>query len=610
MRCAWFVAVLSLVLSGSCRDYDELGAASDARQAPAPNGDRPARGGDGPTSPTHGGNAPAAGLSGAMDGGREPTGASGAGGRVIGGEGPPLPGGGHQDGAAGAESSAGNGADPGGHGSSSTDARSLGALADSPSLLAVHRVAPPNVAALPPAYDLSDRLPPPGDQGAQSSAVAWAVATAKSFLAAKQNAWSILSTRYQFSPAWIYSQVAGGVDHGARPSDALQLVVQDGADTSMFFPDRADSYQAVPDAASFKRAARFKATQWGTLTTDALAIKQAIASQQPVIAAFEVFPDFDALDEDNWLYDDASGTSRGRYAAVLVGYDDDRAAFKVMSSWGSEWGDAGFGWLAYRLVEGRAIDLAAYILSEGRIAPPETAPNLYVVENGRLWRVDGNYGDYAGFGKAVWSGSEAITALGGSLYIVQGQWLHRVNPVTGEFVIVGEPLSAGSKLLTKLGDVLYLIDAGVLWRISDFATGYRARASTADLSRATALAAAADSLFVVQDGTLMRVAPDTGETSTIGDAVWYGPISMTAIAGRLYVMNGGAIWVVDDVESGSRRRLGFEDWTNGSVLATHAGALYAMRDRQLWLVEPQHGSSESLGGPNWYVGSIIMAGLP
>jgi C1A family cysteine protease len=32
---------------------------------------------------------------------------------------------------------------------------------------------------------------------------------------------------------------------------------------------------------------------------------------------------------------------------VLVGYDDDRKAFRVQNSWGTGWGDQGRVWLAY-----------------------------------------------------------------------------------------------------------------------------------------------------------------------------------------------------------------------------------------------------------------------
>jgi hypothetical protein len=482
-------------------------------------------------------------------------------------------------------------------------------LLDSADLVAARRVTPPNVTSLPRSYDLSDRLPLPGDQGAEKSAVAWAVATTKTFLAAKQNGWSLLSTRYQFSPAWIYSQVARGRDEGARISDAVDLLVNEGADTSLFFPHRASSFRAIPDKASFRRAARFKSAHWGTLEAEPLALKRSIAAQEPVIVAFEVYPDFEALDVDNWLYDDSSGSSRGRYAAVLVGYDDDKAAFKVLSSWGTEWGEAGFGWLDYDLVRSGAVDLTAYVLWEGRVAPPAMAPNLYVVENAQLWRVDSDYGDYRDIGKADWGQSEAITSLAGSLFIVQGSWLHRVTPATGAFSLVGEVLGAGSTLLTELGGALYLINAGVLWKISDFATGHRDRASTADFSRASAVAAASGALFVVQDGALIRVSPQTGTTSKVGNDIWYGPVWMTAVAEKLYLMNAGALWVVDDLATGSPRRLGHEDWTEGSVLATHNGAIYAMRDRQLWLVDGEHGTSQAIGARVWTVGTLLMAGL-
>ena len=35
---------------------------------------------------------------------------------------------------------------------------------------------------------------------------------------------------------------------------------------------------------------------------------------------------------------------------ILVGYSDRRQAFKVMNSWGTEWGDGGFAWISYRAI--------------------------------------------------------------------------------------------------------------------------------------------------------------------------------------------------------------------------------------------------------------------
>ena len=47
------------------------------------------------------------------------------------------------------------------------------------------------------------------------------------------------------------------------------------------------------------------------------------------------------------------GTKPGGHAMVIVGYDDNLAytggtgAFKVLNSWGTDWGNSGYFWLTY-----------------------------------------------------------------------------------------------------------------------------------------------------------------------------------------------------------------------------------------------------------------------
>jgi hypothetical protein len=597
MKHALLLGTVLVLLSGSCRDYDSLWPESSAAESPAQTD-----GGTSSSAATGGVSARADATAAAGERGDESSSAAGAGqvhgmGGATAGEAPSEP-------PYTEPGSSGTGPNQG------TSERSLGALAELPEELATRRVAPPNVPNLPSEHDLSSQMPAPGNQGSERSAVAWAAAALKTFLTAERYEWSVFSPRYQFSPAWIYSQIAGGSDGGARPSEALDLLVSDGADTLLFFPQRSRSWSARPDYDSIRRAARFKATHWGTLSPEPTVLKRSLAANQPVMLAFEVHPDFDVLSDANWLYDDLSGPSRGRYAAVVVGFDDDKAAFKLLSSWGADWGQAGFGWLAYDLVDQAGLGAEAYVLSDGRVTPPEITPNLYMVENGKLWRADANYGDYVGFGREEWVGSDAIVTLGGSLFIVQGEWLHRVNPGTGTFSTVGSELSGGTKLLTTLHGSLYLSDGGALWRIADFSSGYRERVGSADLSRATALAATADALFVVQDGSLARVTPETGELSALGDPIFYGRAWLAAVNESMYLMNGGALWVIDDLATGSARRLGQEDWSNGSALAAHAGALYVIRDSQLWLVDTQSGASEALHNASWTVDPILMAGMP
>jgi hypothetical protein len=43
----------------------------------------------------------------------------------------------------------------------------------------------------------------------------------------------------------------------------------------------------------------------------------------------------------------ARGNNEGGHAMVIVGYDDDKKAFKIANSWGTDWADNGFGWADY-----------------------------------------------------------------------------------------------------------------------------------------------------------------------------------------------------------------------------------------------------------------------
>ena len=57
---------------------------------------------------------------------------------------------------------------------------------------------------------------------------------------------------------------------------------------------------------------------------------------------------FGARDENGiYIYRKFKEESGG-HAMLVVGYDDDMNAFKVVNSWGKEWGNDGFVWIDYK----------------------------------------------------------------------------------------------------------------------------------------------------------------------------------------------------------------------------------------------------------------------
>jgi C1A family cysteine protease len=240
----------------------------------------------------------------------------------------------------------------------------LGARKDPAARVASKRAAAAEPAALPSHVDLSDRISPPGDQQSEGSCVGWAVGYAtKTFDEAAEETWSPVPTNHRFSPSWVYNQINGGEDDGAYISDALDLIVDSGADTLDAFPYVNGDVTTTPDDASLARAARFKARSWSTLDVSESQFKSVLAQGNPVVIGLEVYPDFDNLNgTTNTVYDSDVGSSRGRHALAIIGYDDARGAFRFINSWGTGWGNGGYGWISYSFITNENVDMEAYVL--------------------------------------------------------------------------------------------------------------------------------------------------------------------------------------------------------------------------------------------------------
>jgi hypothetical protein len=59
----------------------------------------------------------------------------------------------------------------------------------------------------------------------------------------------------------------------------------------------------------------------------------------------EKFKDFRGKSNFDELISESA--TRGGHAMTVVGYDDARQAFRLVNSWGKQWGDRGFAWISY-----------------------------------------------------------------------------------------------------------------------------------------------------------------------------------------------------------------------------------------------------------------------
>jgi hypothetical protein len=257
--------------------------------------------------------------------------------------------------------------------------QSTGLVFVSPEEASTFQSTPVFRAYLPEIADLSSSLPVPEDQGAQGSCVGWAVAyAARSYYVATREGRSIASTQNIPSPAYVYNSIldrSRGCDSGSKIFKALDLLKTGSASLADFpYTD-----QACPEPgaqSSLRLGFKIAGWQFVDFRTSLDQVKGQLASGDPVIVAMTPNADFDNLAGDAvWTAGPIEPDNLSGHAISIVGYDDRRGVFKFINSWGTDWGNHGFGEMTYETFRNRVRE--AYVMdpvADPTPPPPNPAP--------------------------------------------------------------------------------------------------------------------------------------------------------------------------------------------------------------------------------------------
>ena len=225
-----------------------------------------------------------------------------------------------------------------------------------------------NLGALPRAvdYSTSNYLPPIGQQY-ENSCVAWSTGYyLRTYQDGKDLGWDVKQgglpvNSHIFSPSFIYNQINGGVDDGSSMEDAGYLLKSEGAATLTDFPYAQGDYITQPSNAVIQAAYPHRIRDWGILYTNQdtqdymiQRTKQyLLTGDLPVIGVNAGFNYMYPVTYNGKSFVTLDNSNVGGHAIAVVGYDDNidtpdgKGAFKIANSWGTEWGDAGFGYVTY-----------------------------------------------------------------------------------------------------------------------------------------------------------------------------------------------------------------------------------------------------------------------
>jgi len=218
-----------------------------------------------------------------------------------------------------------------------------------------------SIKSLPASVDLSNGLPPVGNQGSQGSCASWSsVYYYKSFQEGKERGWDLGTTNHQFSPAYTYNQIVNGnCSNGSSFPQNFEILKTQGSDTLDIFPYNQYNCSTQPNSSQIEAAYPYRIISYeylfinGNVNIDNL--KSYLASGDIFVVAIPVYYNFYNIPNDpNYVYDSPSGSYQGGHGMAVVGYNDNLQAFKVVNSWGTNWGYSGFANLSYNFIQNYA----------------------------------------------------------------------------------------------------------------------------------------------------------------------------------------------------------------------------------------------------------------
>ena len=202
---------------------------------------------------------------------------------------------------------------------------------------------------LPSSVDLTTSMPPVYDQGDLGSCTANAIAAAIEFDLGKEG-------KVEFMPSRLfiyYNERAeeGNIktDSGATIRDGVKSIVKYGDCPETLCPYIVSKFAKKPSAAAYKAALKDRALLYSRIIGLAQ-MKACLASNYPFVFGISCYESIESADVDKTgdipmpRKDEAMV---GGHAMVCCGYRADKQLFLIRNSWGSSWGNKGYGTIPY-----------------------------------------------------------------------------------------------------------------------------------------------------------------------------------------------------------------------------------------------------------------------
>lgn len=213
------------------------------------------------------------------------------------------------------------------------------------------------VVKLPARVDHTSSMSPVRDQGEEGTCVAFAgTVGVKEYLDGKE-----YKKYVSLSPRYVYAnckKLDGSPEsEGTYPRVAMKVLLNKGVCLESSWPYR--PYQTdKPKKKADSQALKYRIKAYARLKS-VQEMKKSLFINGPFLAGMLVF--------SGWLTEKTAGNGKvpmprkkekalGGHAVCFCGYDNKTGLFKFKNSWGSGWGDSGYGYFKYDYVKSYCLD--------------------------------------------------------------------------------------------------------------------------------------------------------------------------------------------------------------------------------------------------------------
>ncbi len=228
---------------------------------------------------------------------------------------------------------------------------------------------------LPNSYDLSPYFPPVGSQDNQGSCAAWSSGyNYKSFQENFERGWGYSSYDHIMSPAFVYNYAHQGEQEyacnnaGMTLKEAADILKNVGIVSWSEMPYNDSVCSVGPTQTMINHAYKYRIDDYKRVEINDF--KTFLASNMPIFFGGEIFENFgscwsysscmDEYKNNGNVFKTLRGRSEGGHGMVIVGYNDQKQAFKIINSWGTSWGENGYLWVSYSVLRRMVQNYGSY----------------------------------------------------------------------------------------------------------------------------------------------------------------------------------------------------------------------------------------------------------